>query len=289
MKRAIAHSNNSQGQPHYLKDHLNAVAQLAARVMPDSSYKQVAFYTGLWHDLGKYNPRWQTRLKAIALRQGERVGIPHAFQGAMLAFRYSRPAAFCKIIEAGVDLDFADGYRVVAPLDSIVQTAGRINRHGSLEKLGTLTVFKLQGGKFPGTDYENAARTSQILLDRGLDLNSPHIFHEYFKKRFRNQDTDVEKIQDARQKQQFESVSQKFRLIEEDSTSVFVADESESRKLLEELETKRNLELKDYQKSQQYLVNLRNSFLKKHPEDYREIENGLLIWKGKYNSKCGIM
>ncbi len=80
---------------HYLKDHLNAVAQQAARVMPDSIYKQVAFYTGLWHDLGKYNPRWQTRLKAIALRQGERVGIPHAFQGAMLAFRYSRPAAFC--------------------------------------------------------------------------------------------------------------------------------------------------------------------------------------------------
>ncbi len=194
-----------------------------------------------------------------------------------------------QIIEAGVDLDFADGYRVVAPLDSIVQTAGRINRHGSLEKLGTLTVFKLQGGKFPGTDYENAARTSQILLDRGLDLNSPHIFHEYFKKRFRNQDTDVEKIQDARQKQEFESVSQKFRLIEEDTTSVFIADESESKKLLAELQTKRSLDIKDYQKIQQYLVNLRSNFLNKHPEDYREIEKGLLIWKGKYNSKCGIM
>lgn len=42
-------------------------------------------------------------------------------------------------IEAGVDLSFDVGYREIAPVPSIIQTAGRINRHFGV--LGTLYVF----------------------------------------------------------------------------------------------------------------------------------------------------
>lgn len=44
-------------------------------------------------------------------------------------------------IEAGIDLDFEVGFREVAPISSIIQTAGRVNRHFG-EKQGTLYIFE---------------------------------------------------------------------------------------------------------------------------------------------------
>ena len=43
-------------------------------------------------------------------------------------------------IEAGIDLDFEVGFREVAPISSIIQTAGRVNRHFG-ERQGTLYIF----------------------------------------------------------------------------------------------------------------------------------------------------
>ncbi|MCK4442031.1 MAG: CRISPR-associated helicase Cas3', partial [Sulfurovaceae bacterium] len=43
-------------------------------------------------------------------------------------------------IEAGVDLDFEVGFREVAPISSIIQTAGRVNRHFGVNR-GVLYIF----------------------------------------------------------------------------------------------------------------------------------------------------
>ena len=51
-------------------------------------------------------------------------------------------------IEAGVDLDFDVGFREVSPISSIIQTAGRVNRHFG-DKKGTLYIFDSVSG------YEN--------------------------------------------------------------------------------------------------------------------------------------
>ena len=51
-------------------------------------------------------------------------------------------------IEAGVDLDFDVGFREVSPISSIIQTAGRVNRHFG-DKKGVLYLFDSVSG------YEN--------------------------------------------------------------------------------------------------------------------------------------
>ena len=48
-----------------------------------------------------------------------------------------------QLIEVGVALDFDRGYRVITGLDSILQTAGRVNRNNRL-LIGELSIFNLK-------------------------------------------------------------------------------------------------------------------------------------------------
>ncbi len=48
-------------------------------------------------------------------------------------------------VEAGVDLDFDEGYRDIGPLDAILQVAGRVNRHGG-DVQGRLFILDIADG-----------------------------------------------------------------------------------------------------------------------------------------------
>lgn len=134
-----------------------------------------------------------------------------------------------QVIEAGVDLDFPLVMRAMAPLDSIIQAAGRCNREGRLLEKGRVIIFTPQTGGFPPGFYKTATGvTSAILREHGksvLDANDPALATAYFKRLFDtlgDNGTDGKSIQALRLSFDYPEVSARFRMIDDDTQSVVV-------------------------------------------------------------------
>lgn len=94
--QAIAHAakdeNGNWLAPHSLEEHLRAVAILAAQFAFTFNSSDWAHLAGMWHDLGKYRPRFQRYIRkasgyyeADAHISGEAGKAPHSTAGAILA------------------------------------------------------------------------------------------------------------------------------------------------------------------------------------------------------------
>jgi CRISPR-associated endonuclease/helicase Cas3 len=71
-----------------------------------------------------------------------------------------------QLIEAGVDIDFGAVIRYLAGLDSITQSAGRCNRHGKREELGSVWVVNPQEEKLDRLpDIKAGREKAQTVLD----------------------------------------------------------------------------------------------------------------------------
>ncbi len=93
----IAHAARSPDgrwrDPHDLADHLKSVAVLAADRARPFGAQDWAHLSGLWHDLGKYRPRFQHYIRKVngfdfeadAHIKGEAGKAPHSTAGALLA------------------------------------------------------------------------------------------------------------------------------------------------------------------------------------------------------------
>jgi CRISPR-associated endonuclease/helicase Cas3 len=82
--------SQSSGKWHELKHHLHKVAIRAKELAEKFGAGELGYYSGLWHDLGKYNPEFQAyledchRLKQEGSQRKTR-GPAHAIYGAILA------------------------------------------------------------------------------------------------------------------------------------------------------------------------------------------------------------
>ena len=120
-------------------------------------------------------------------------------------------------IEAGVDLDFDSVYRALAPLDSIIQAAGRCNRNGKLPDGGQVVVFMPRDEAYPGDWYRNCAVTVQRLnAQQPLDIHDPQQIRRYYQEIFRPAvSRDKRELTEAIRDRNYKKTAQAYKIIEE--------------------------------------------------------------------------
>ena len=146
------------------------------------------------------------------------------------------------LVEAGVDLDFASVYRQISGLDSMIQAAGRCNREGSRSASESrVYIFDLE-------EFQSApSQRQQIDVSKGIlqdysDIADLKAITDYFTRlyHYRGTSLDKKKIMDEFQKMEcnFAEVAKEFKLIEENTKTIFINKEPESDELLRELRVK---------------------------------------------------
>jgi len=84
-------------------------------------------------------------------------------------------------IEAGVDLDFDIGYRDFAPLESIIQVAGRINRSGEKGEHSPLYIFDTGSSQYVyGTYFRQETRTILAAFDEIGEERYLQLIQDYY-------------------------------------------------------------------------------------------------------------
>ena len=121
-------------------------------------------------------------------------------------------------IEAGVDLDFDVMYRALAPLESVIQAAGRCNRNGKLPQGGTVIVFepREEGRLYPGDSYGRAAGIVKNLWSgcKEPELSDLQMIGQYYLQFF-SDSPPKQKLQQALSRKDYPEVAKEYRLIKE--------------------------------------------------------------------------
>ena len=127
-------------------------------------------------------------------------------------------------IEAGVDLDFQSMYRALAPLEAIIQAAGRCNRNGTVPGGGVVTVFIPEDdcNIYPGDAYRRGAGIVKLLWSDGvLDIHAPEIIAEYYRRLFHDI-KEKKELTEAIVAEDYAAVEQEYKLIKKQGIQVVV-------------------------------------------------------------------
>ena len=193
-----------------------------------------------------------------------------------------------QLIEAGVDMDFPIVFRELAPLESIIQSAGRCNREGKLKK-GKVFLFQLEEKGQPSAEYKTFTQFAQLCYHNNENrLTDADFYAEYYTdivKLYAPEDT----ITPKREKLMFQDVADKYHIIDSSATSLFVYRyNEESLQLYKEITGKEYLFRKDYQQIAQYCVQVYNKFERDNSDKIAETSNGVKVWSGAYSEEFGL-
>ena len=202
------------------------------------------------------------------------------------------------LVEAGVDLDFCTVYRQLAGVDSMIQAAGRCNREGKRAAQDSFAyLFQFEEKEYvPGQQLQ--IDVSKMLLSEGEDISSLHRIEKYFEAlyHFRGESLDKKKIfEEFKDKRyNFAKAAKEFKLIEENTLTVFISREEEAEELLWQIKhqgyTKSGM-----RKAGQYCVQLYENDIEKLQGAgmLRQVPGGIenfyeLVDSGQYSEEMGL-
>ncbi len=229
------------------------------------------------------------------------------------------------LIEAGIDISFEAAIRNTTKLDSIAQTAGRVNRNGEREK-GYCYVINLDEGSYGtmmevGTGEKHTFKIfNQFLMNKILN---PEVIEEYFNSYFMDEDIktyflypidkgkkEIYKLLETSSKNisrdnkykmffkiMFKTASQKFEVIDQNMRTVIVPyqdgikimDEIEKMNIYTTLSEKRIV----LEKARKYSVNIPDYIYKKLQDNHAIIQNettgAYLLGSGYYSLQKGVI
>ena len=214
-----------------------------------------------------------------------------------------------QLIEAGVDVDFPFVMRELAPLESIIQAAGRCNREGLLLKAGgRVLVFRSVEGKLPrSAAYKHGRDIVEVILkanEAGPQIDDPEAINDYFVRLFHGCKLDGCDIRPKRERFQFATIAhgekdsdgqrrgrKAYRLIDDPGEPVVVekwkSHQPEIALLLERLETKPSRSV--FRALAPFQVNLLPSQVTNAQHHLRNGAGGVKVWSSGYDEDIGII
>lgn len=187
------------------------------------------------------------------------------------------------LVEIGVDLSFSTVFKMSAPLDSIIQAAGRCNRSGD-SACGQVYIFDLVDPSYPSPAFrQSTVQTMQFIKQNGIDsLHDPEKCKEYFTKTYENFGEDaLDRLQlNGEKLLAFRDISTSFKMIENDYTEpVLCMSYEDFPHDIPMTQTK-----KWYRKMQKYMISLDKKMIQRKNLTKR---NDLYIWNGAYDKNIG--
>lgn len=165
------------------------------------------------------------------------------------------------LVEAGVDLDFHSVYRELAGVDSMIQAAGRCNREGRRKAESSKVFIFCFEGKETVMGQRQQIDVAKSLLADGRELSDMETITKYFEMLYhiKGDSLDKKKIldefTDKKMKYNFAKVGKEFKLIEENTKTIFINCEEGADEILQELQHK-GFTRSGMRKASQYCVSI---------------------------------
>jgi CRISPR-associated endonuclease/helicase Cas3 len=195
-----------------------------------------------------------------------------------------------QLIEAGVDMDFPAVFRELAPLESIIQSAGRCNREGK-NIAGDVYLFSLTEPGQPSKEYRAWFEFANLLYKGNEERLYTHDFYSYYYrelvKNYAN--TDKLNITEDRKKLLYQTVAEKYKIIDSKTQPLFIFEyNDESRQLYYQVKDKEYLTRQERQQISQYCVQVYDNFVRDNNAFIGYEQCGLSVWHGSYSPDYGL-